>query len=272
MNAAGPAKVLPLLCALCCAATGVRAFEIGSLETATPSAWIVEITGYGVLEPIYEGSKRYNSGIKPQIDVWQAGTKEWLSFPNDAVGYALYEEANFRIGPAAILSLQSAYHGGDIDLRLGRAAVDLEGGVFAEFYPLPSIRTRVELLQGISGNPGFVSNFSGDYIWHPAQSWTLALGPRLQVADGQYSSYYFSAQNAQKTGVYVPFHAQGGILSAGAELFGKYDWTKTISGKFFFDYNQLAGDAANNPRVSLRGATEQFIAGFGASYKFSVQP
>ncbi len=272
MTGIGRAKILPLLCALACAASGARALDVTSLDSATPSAWIVDFGGYGVLEPIYEGSKRDTLGFKPQIDVWEAGAKEWLSFPNDAVVYSLYETNSFRAGPAGTLTLQSPYHGEDIDLRLGKAEADLAGGAFAEYYPFTHIRSRVEVLQGITGNTGLAANLSADWIWQPYADWTLTLGPRLQIADGPYASGYFSTQIAQKTGFYLPFHAEGGVLSSGAELTGKYDWTKQISAKFFLDYNQLVGDAADNPRVSLRGTAEQFIAGFGASYKFAVQP
>lgn len=265
-------QILPLLCALACASGGARAFDIGSIDNVSPSAWIIDFGGYGVLEPIYEGSRHYIMGFKPQIDVWQAGDKQWLSFPNDAVSFSLYETNDFRAGLGGNLTLQSPYHGEDIDLRLGQAEADLAGGAFAEYYPLTYIRTRVEVLQGITGNPGLAANLSADWIWRPYADWTLTLGPRLQLADAAYASDYFSTQNAYKTGFYVPFHAEGGLLSAGAEITGKYDLTKELSGKFFLDYNQLEGDAADNPRVSLRGTAEQFIAGFGASYKFAVQP
>lgn len=266
------AQVLRLLCAFACATSSARAFEITSPDDVPPSAWIVDFGGYGVLEPIYEGSKHYNLGFKPQIDIWQAGDKHWLSFPNDAMGFSLYETANFRAGPAGTLTLQSPYHGEDIDLRLGKAEADLAGGAFAEYYPLTYIRTRIEVLQGITGNAGLAANLSADWIWQPHADWTLTLGPRLQLADAAYASDYFSTQNAQRTGLYTPFHAEGGLLSAGAEITGNYDLTKRLSGKFFVDYNQLAGDAADNPRVSLRGTAEQLIAGFGASYKFAIQP
>ena len=42
--------------------------------------------------------------------------------------------------------------------------------------------------------------------------------------------------------------------------------------KFYIDYNQLMGDAADSPRVSLKGSSEQVILGVGATYKFAVQP
>jgi MipA family protein len=261
-----------VLCALCCAGECSRAFEFSAPGDAPPSAWIVTLGGYGVLEPTYEGSKRYILGFKPLGEIRQASDKEWLSFPNDAFDFNLLETSNFRAGPSASVTLQSRFHGQDIDLRIGKSDVDLAGGAFAEYYPLDFIRTRVELLQGVTGNTGFAANLSADYIWQPSADWTLTAGPRAKIADDRYASDYFSTQNAMKTGLYVPFHAQGGLLSSGAEVTGKYMVTEQLAAKFYIDYNQLTGDAADSPHVSQRGSAEQLIAGIGASYKFAVQP
>jgi MipA family protein len=263
---------LGVLCALSGVAASSRALEFSSPNDVPPSAWIVTIGGYGVLEPTYEGSKRYILGFKPIGEIRQADDKEWLSFPNDAFDYNLLETLNFRAGPSANITLQSRFHGQDIDLRLGRADADLAGGGFVEYYPVDSIRTRVELLQGVTGNTGFAANLSADYIWRPSADWTLTAGPRATLADDRYASDYFSTQNAMKTGFYVPFRAEGGLLSTGAEVTGKYMLTEQLAAKFFVDYNQLTGDAADSPHVSLRGSAEQLITGIGASYKFAVQP
>jgi MipA family protein len=257
-------------CALLCAVPSLRAADLPAKdEVQPPSAWIVEIGGYGVLEPTYEGSRRYILSFKPQLDVHQAGDRHWLTFPNDAIDYSLYETPNFRTGPAANISLQSRFHGEDIDLRIGKADVDLQGGGFAEYYPVGFIRTRVELLQGVTGNNGLLAKLSADYIWRPYGNVTLTAGPRAQLANDQYASDYFSTQLAIKTNNYVPYRAEGGVLSTGAEVTGVYEWTKEISAKFFVDFNQLMGDAADSPRVSLKGNAEQVIVGVGASYKFS---
>jgi outer membrane protein len=262
-----------MLCALACAAGPSRAVDLSAPSgDLPPSAWIITLGGYGVLEPTYEGSKRYILGFKPQVEIRQPGDKEWLSFPNDAFDYNIYETANFRAGPAANVTLQSRFHGQDIDLRIGKADVDLAGGAFAEYYPLDYIRTRVELLQGVTGNTGFVANLSADYIWRPSAAWILTAGPRAKLADDRYASDFFSTQNAIKTGFFVPFRAEGGLLSSGAEVTGKYMVTEQLAAKFFIDYNQLVGDAADSPHVSLRGSAEQFIAGIGASYKFAIRP
>ncbi len=224
------------------------------------------------MEPVYEGSKHDTLAFKPQIEFRQAGDREWLSFPNDAFDLNFYQTANFHAGASANLTLQSRFHGEDIDLRLGKADVDLAGGAFAEFYPVNFIRTRVEMLQGVTGNSGFAANLSADYIWRVAPDLTLTAGPRATIADDRYASDYFSTQNAQRTGIYTPFKAEGGILSSGAELTSKYALTDRLAAKLYIDYEQLMGDAADNPRVTQRGTAEQFIAGIGASYRFAVEP
>ncbi len=262
------ALVLPFFCA----GSLAYAADPRSLDNLPPSAWIVEVGGYGVLEPTYLGSKHYSMSFKPNIDLHQAGDKEWLSFPNDAITYDLFQTQNFHAGPAGNISLQSRYHGQDIDLRLGKADVDLQTGIFAEYYPADTIRTRVEVLQGLTGNTGLVFNLSADYIWKPGPDWTLTIGPRAQIANDQYASSFFSTENAKRTGIYTPWRAEGGLLSSGAELTGAYDWSREITTRFFVDYNQLMGDAADSPRVNLRGSSAQLIAGFGASYKFTIHP
>ncbi len=261
------------VCAAVCSAGSSRADDPSLIKDGDiPSVWLIGVGGYGVFEPTYLGSRKYTMSFKPQIDVRQAGDKEWLSFPNDAFDYNLYETDNFRAGPAASLTLQSRLHGQDIDLRLGEANATLQGGVFAEYYPWDYIRTRVEVLQGITGNNGLAVNLSADYIWRPTVEWTLTAGPRAQIVNNEYASEYFSTQIAFKNNNnYVPYRAEGGILSSGAEITGKYDWTREVSTKFFLDYNQLVGDAADSPRVNLRGASEQVIVGVGASYKFAIE-
>ena len=275
MMRSGLAAASAAIYAVVCAGAPARAVDVDfSLkDDLPPSAWIVEVGGYGVFEPTYLGSKFYNFGIKPLVGFHQAGDREWLSFPNDAFDYNVYETQDFRAGPAGNLTLQSRLHGEDIDLRLGKADVDLQGGVFAEYYPVNYIRTRAEVLQGVTGNTGLALNLSADYIWRPAADWTLTFGPRAQVVSDQYASDYFSTQIAfRNNNYYVPYHAEGGLLTSGAELTGKYDLTAQITTKFYIDYNQLMGDAADSPRVSLRGSAEQVVFGMGATYKFAVQP
>jgi outer membrane protein len=262
------------LCALLCGAgcQPARAQEAPAKQADLPTVWIAELGAYGVLEPTWLGSRHYDLGFKPIIDIRREGSREWFSSPNDAAAYSLYETNNFRAGPAANVTLQSRLHGQDIDLRLGQADATLQAGGFAEYYPLDFIRTRAEVLQGIAGDGGLLVNLSADYIWRLEPNVTLSLGPRAQIVNDQYASQYFSTQLAIKNNNnYVPYRAEGGLLTSGAEFTGKYDWTKQLSTKLFLDYTQLMGDAADSPRVNLRGSQEQVIFGVGASYKFSIE-
>ena len=265
------AIISAVFCVVCCGQDSASADT--SKDEMPPSVWIVEFGGYGVFEPTYLGSRYYGLSFKPEVSIRKEGDKEWLSFPNDALDYSLYETDNFRAGPAANLSLVSPLHGQDIDLRLGKANVTLQGGAFAEYYPVDAVRTRAELLQGIAGNSGLLLNLSADYIWRPRADWTLTFGPRAQVVNDQYASEYVSSQIAYRNNNnYVPYRVEGGLLTSGAELTSRYDVTAQMTAKLFIDYTQLVGDAADNPRVSLRGSPEQVTLGVGATYKFTAQP
>ena len=237
-----------------------------------PSAWIVELGGYGVLEPTYLGSKYYNVGFKPLIGFRQAGDREWLSFPNDAFDYNLYETANFRAGPAGNLTLQSRLHGQDIDLRLGKADVDLQGGAFAEYYPVNSIRTRAELSKASRAIWDLPSTFppitSG--ARPPTGRSPSARAHRLLTISTLRT--IFRLRSLSGTIILCAVPRRKGRFDVRSEFTGQYAWTAQITTKFYIDYNQLMGDAADSPRVSLKGSSEQVILGVGATYKFAVQP
>jgi outer membrane scaffolding protein for murein synthesis (MipA/OmpV family) len=169
------------------------------------------------------------------------------------------------------LTLQSRFHNSDINLQVAKADVNVQGGAFAEIYPLDNVRGRVEVLQGLTGNTGFSINLMSDYIWKPGPQWTFTAGPRAQIVDDEYASDYFSTQFAMKSGRFVKFNAEGGLLSAGAEITGAYELTQNMTARFFLDYSRLTGDAADSPRVDLRGSADQVTVGVGASYKFKVE-
>jgi outer membrane protein len=247
-----------------------RADENSLDRDVHPSIWIVELGGYGVVEPRFEGSRDYEFGFKPIFDVHRSGDRVWFSSPNDAWSFDLYESSNFHAGAAGDVTLKSRFHGDNITARLGSSDLDVKLGAFAEYYPTGNIRTRVELLDAVSGVTGLMLNLSADYIWKPQEALTLSLGPRLQFVDDTYASELFSTRAARATGAFVRYRAEGGINSAGAEFTGTYDWSREFSTKLFADYSSLVGDAADSPRVNLRGSVDQFTVGIGASYKLSV--
>jgi MipA family protein len=231
--------------------------------------WVVTVGGYGAAEPEFPGSKSYTFAFRPIIDIHRAGEKEWLSLPDDAFSIALYQTSNFRIGVAGDYLL-NRNHSDDSALRgLRDINYTLELGAFAEYYPTPFLRTRIEVLQGVTGADGLLANLSADYIYRPDYRWQFTVGPRLQFANTQYESTFFSISSAEAiTSGLAPYHASGGINSVGVDATARYNVNERFSLRAFADFERLVGDGANSPLVKLRGSEDQFEVGIGASYTF----
>jgi MipA family protein len=242
----------------------------GSYKDSSSGYWVVTVGGYAVAEPQFPGSKSYTAAFWPTLDIHRAGAREWLTLPTDAYSITAYQTANFRFGAAGDYLLERN-HNDDSALRgLRDINYTIELGAFAEYYPVPFLRTRVELLQGITGAEGFVANLSADYIYRPNDSWLFTFGPRLQFANTQYESEFFSVNAVESARSGLPaFHASGGLNSAGFDVTARYYFNDRFSVRAFADWERLVGDGADSPIVKLRGSDNQFEVGVGAAYRFT---
>jgi MipA family protein len=233
--------------------------------------WVVTIGGYASIDPAFPGAKEtdYVWSGRPILDSHRAGEREWLSLPNDAFGIGLYNAGNFRVGVA-----------GDFIGRRNRSdapnALDgvhnidytFEAGGFAEYYPAPFLRTRVELLQGFTGAEGFEANLMADFIYRASPQLTFTAGPRLQIVDNKYASAFFSTANLELP-LTPAYNAAGGLNAAGIDVTARYDLTERFSVRAFGEWNRLLGDAADSALVKQRGSADQLQVGLGAAYKFN---
>ena len=183
------AAVSAAFCAVFCAGEAARALDLSLKDDLPPSAWIVELGGYGVLEPTYLGSKYYNVGFKPLIGFRQAGDKEWLSFPELILRLQSLRNHGFSCRPGRQSHLAEPPSRARHRSAPGQGGRGSPGGAFAEYYPLTFIRTRAELLQGVTGNMGFAVNLSADYIWRPAPDldsdrWSARTGCQRSICFG----------------------------------------------------------------------------------------
>jgi MipA family protein len=233
--------------------------------------WVVTLGGYAVAEPAFLGSKEFTASGRPIIDVHAAGAREWLTLPNDAFSLTLYQTGDFRVGAAGDW-LNNRSHNDDPSALRGLHDIDytLEAGAFAEYYPVPFLRTRVELLQGITGADGFAANLMADYIYSPDPRWLFTVGPRLQIADEQFQSTFFSVNPAESVVSGLErYHAGGGINSAGVDGTVRYNLTESFSIRAFAEWDRLLGDAADSPIVKERGSVDQVQVGLGGAYRFN---
>ncbi len=235
--------------------------------------WVVTLGGYGALEPAFPGSKTYVGTGRLILDVYRAGDRVWLTLPNDAAGITLFEAGNFRAGVAGDLLL-GRNRNDDIMALYGLHNINytIELGGFAEYYPVPFLRTRVELLDGVTGAEGFGANVMADLIYAPGPQWLFTVGPRLKIVNTQFMSTFFSINEAEHIVSGLPFYqATGGLYSAGVDATARYNVTERFSIRAFAEWNQLAGDAATSPLVQYRGSEEQWQVGVGAAYKFDFR-
>ncbi len=234
--------------------------------------WVVTLGGYGAVEPAFPGANSSTGTGRLILDIHRGGAREWLTLPNDAAGLTLYEAGNFRAGAAADY-LTNRQRGEDLVALYGLRNIDytLELGGFAEYYPAPFLRTRVELLQGVTGADGFAANLMADFIYRPSPQWLFTVGPRLIFVNTQYMSTFFSVNEVEHILSGLPvYNATGGLYSAGVDATVRYNVTECFSIRAFAEWNRLTGDAADSPLVRLRGSEDQFQVGIGAAYKFDI--
>jgi outer membrane protein len=245
-------------------------FDIAS-PFAPGSTWIVTLGGFGGAEPLFPGASAYAFALRPIADIYRAGDRTWLSLPTDALSFTLYSAGDFRFGAAADYISNRSRHDDSALRGLPGINYTWEAGAFAEYYPLPFLRTRIEALQGISGAEGLAANLMADYILSPDPAWLFTLGPRLCLVNTQYQSAFFSVSSADSGPSGLPaYHASGGLNSAGIDATIRYNLNEQLSLRAFAEWDRLVDDAADSPIVKLRGSADQYQFGLGAAYRFSV--
>ena len=226
--------------------------------------------GIGVAEPSFPGADAYAFALRPIVDIYRAGDRTWLSLPTDAFSFTVYSTGDFRFGAAGDYILNRSHSNDDALHGLPDINYTWEAGAFAEYYPLPFLRTRVELLQGLSGADGLAANLIADYIFSPDPAWLFTLGPRLYLVNTQYQSAFFSVSSAASGPSGLPaYNASGGLNSAGINATVRYNLNEQLTLRAFAEWDRLLDDAAESPIVKLRGSEDQYEFGLGASYRFT---
>jgi MipA family protein len=270
-----PARLacLAALATLCAA----PAASIAGDEPQAPISGPLLITlgSNAVFAPRFEGSSRHDIGPWPIISWRHQGDKEWLDQPTDGLDYALIETDNFRMGPVGFFRWQrdnaTILPRGFNRVGKGHSQIDLslEGGLFAEYWPVEWLRTRLEVRESLLGASGLIAIAATDVVWHPTAAWTLSLGPRLTLGDHRYMESYYGVNAAQAaTSGLSPYRADAGIRSYGVAGLARYKISESWTTQVFFDYQHLTGSAGDSPVIANRGTPEQYLLGAGLSYTF----
>jgi MipA family protein len=261
-------------------ATATRAADLGAvmprpLPTFTqvdPSTWIVTVSGSLQAVPRYPGASDYTAVGYPSIDIRRVGEPRRFSAPDDGFSLSLYDDPMFRIGPTARI-VPGRYYGDDrrhlFGLRDARFAV--EPGVFAEFYPVSFVRTRVEARQGVYGHHGTVGSVAVDYLI-PTEKLLFSIGPRFNIGDASFARKYFgvSPTEAALNGRVTPFNPDS-FYSAGVLGGVTYTQSETWSYTAYAGYTRILGASGDSPLVRRPfGNPNQYQFGLRIDYAFRM--
>ncbi len=252
-------------------ASSVEAADIGAPPPVPASSdWIITVGADARAVPLYMGSGKWSPLGLPSLGWRRAGSPEPFSSARDGIGMALFDNGVIAVGPVGSLmfprqqSYSSALNG------LGNVGITYEIGGFVDYWALPWLRTRVEVMQGFGAADGIVANFAADAVIPISESVTLSGGPRARAVSAGIESPYFGISQAQSVASGLPAYNAGGgwqAVGAGAQL--KYRFNPTWATYGFVEYDKLIGPTASSPIVTEPGGSpNQWKLGLGLSYSF----
>lgn len=241
---------------------------------AKPAAdgWTITLEANLGFESDYPGAATRRFHALPGLGIRRAGTKADFSSPDDGFDFAAFDIDWLKAGPVAKIMGPRSARGNHELAGLKSVGWTLEAGGFVEYWPMPNVRTRAELRQGVNGHQGLTGTLAGDAVFRPG-AFTLAIGPRLNFANGQYMRKYFSISPAEAlaNGRVTAFDAHSGASSIGGLASAAYDFSSSWTGTLWGGYQRLVGDAGRGPIPRVLGSRN--LATFGAtlSYSFDVK-
>jgi len=244
--------------------------------TYTPavSDWLITIGAEVRAIPAYPGAPtNLHTFIGfPLFVIQKPGDAPFFFGGRDSFGAPIINLAQFQAGAVGKLvwpryqSWYSQLNGlGDVNL-----AVQLGG--FAQYWPVPWLRFRAEIRQGIGGETGQTGDFFLDAIV-PFGQWRLSGGPRATLQSTAAVTPYFNINAAQSAASGLPvYNTSGGFYSYGAGGQLEYFFTPQWSTHAIVEYERITGSAADSPLLTQRGSANQLTFGIGATYNFSMHP
>jgi len=246
--------------------------------------WIVTVGVEGRVLPEWPGAKDSKIGViaLPLFSIRKEGTPPEFFGPRDSFGFPIVNLGVFQFGPALqFIGDRQAQNYKEL-YGLGSVSYAAQGGAFANFWPLPWLRLRTEVRQGVGGETGVTGDIFLDAIGRFG-AWQLSGGPRMTLQSTAAVGPYFSITPLQAAGTVFtastsglpplsPYNASGGIYSYGGGAQVLYRFGPQWEAHTFVEYQRLTGSVADSPIVTVRGSPNQLIYGLGATYSFNMQP
>ncbi len=248
--------------------TGVNA------QTAEPESSL-QLGVNSLYMPAFVGSKDYNVFLLPDYNLNYQDT--FFLTVEDGARYALIKKSGWSFGPVAEVAM-ARNEDGDSIFRvggpkttalagLGNVNTTLNVGGFAS-YDAKHIKGKVDLMQGIGGAPGVVTDMKVNYVNNIGYFY-YAIGPKALFGNGQYLNDYWGINNQQAINSGLPtYHTNSGLVFYGVRASGLMPISKTMLIAGFVEYDRLAPQVANSPLVQQRGSANQLSVDLSWDYYF----
>jgi MipA family protein len=268
------------LCSLTTLLLGLFASPVEAADTTVPpappalSGWIITIGADSRAVPRYVGSDSDAWAIVPvpYFDMRRPGSPEAFHSPRDGTGIALFDNGVFAIGPVGSLIWQRKQTASAALNGLGNVNFTGLIGGFADYWAVPWLRTRVEVMEGVGGATGVMTGLSMDAVIPLSTALIWSGGPRARYVTGGLEDRYFSITQAQSIASGLPiYNASSGWQAVGAGTQLKYRFNPTWATYGFIEYDKLVGPTANSPIVSgPAGGSNQWTFGIGLTYSLTM--
>lgn len=222
------------------------------------------------IRPEYPGADKSEWLPYVQFSIAKGDRPFGFSAPDDSFGIRLVSTGGFSAGPS--LAIQGSRTDKDVGVPLGKVKSTIEVGGFAEYQIGDSVRLRGELRKGLGGHDGLIGSVGADKIWRDGDRYVFSVGPRLLFSDSKFQRAYFGVtpQAALATGL-PAYRPDAGIYALAAASGLNYALGGPWGVFGYARYERLVGDARESPVVRELGSPNQFSAGFGVNYTFTMR-
>jgi MipA family protein len=239
---------------------------------SAPPAWIITIGGDVRGIPRYPGSKAFDTSGAPYFDMARPGSPERFHGPIDGLGMALFDNHVIAIGPVGTiiwprdLADSSALNG------LSNVGTTVNVGGFVDYWAVPWLRSRAEVMQGFGAGNGVTGRLFMDAVIPLSPAVTVSGGPRARYVTSGTAGPYYNVTQAQSIVSGLPAYNTGSgwqAVGVGTQL--KYRFNPTWATYGFVEYEKLVGPSANSPIVTgPGGSANQWTFGLGLTYSFTM--
>lgn len=232
--------------------------------------WIVTLGGGVQAYPHFPGDDDLRIYPMPILGFRREGTPLPLEAPDEGRGFGILgRDSPVNFGPA--IQFQNKRDEEDVGAPVGNVGFTVEAGAFVEAFLGENFRLRAEGRRGIGGHEAWVGDLGADLFIHDGERYVLSIGPRLRLGDNDYMDAYFGVTPIVSAAAGLPaFNPSGGVYAVGGAGGLTYELGGGVGLHAYVRYDRLVGDAADSPIVTRFGSVDQFGAGLGLSYSFTV--